>query len=164
MKRLIDEYFLHYNLYLPLLHRPTFESDIQKGLHLADEGFGAVVLLVCAIGSRFVDDPAVLPPGVSHWHWAGWPWFDRVNSNRKLVHFSASRIYDLQIDTVRRSHRILLINIVSDSLDSFWPRIPLLHLPHRLRMQSSAMACDWRKIWEHTDGLLTGLPPMQMTN
>ena len=100
MNQLINEYFLHWNLFFPLLHRPTFDRGLHTKLHLTDEGFGSVVLLVCAIGSRFSDDPAVLLPDVPHQHWAGWQWFNRVHSVRKLVHFAPPRTCDLQIDVV----------------------------------------------------------------
>ncbi|KAF8994386.1 fungal-specific transcription factor domain-containing protein [Cyathus striatus] len=52
---LTDAYFVHVNLLLPLLHRPTFERDVANGLHLNDEGFGGVLLLVCAVGSRYTE-------------------------------------------------------------------------------------------------------------
>lgn len=48
---------------MPLLHRPTFERAIKEGLHLQDPKFGANVLLVCANGARFCDDPRVLSEG-----------------------------------------------------------------------------------------------------
>jgi hypothetical protein len=56
---LVGHYFKHVNIELPLLHRPTFERDIAQGLHRRDATFGAVVLLVCAMGSRYSDDPRV---------------------------------------------------------------------------------------------------------
>ena len=56
---LVDHYFKHINIELPLLHRPTLEHDIARGLHRRDAAFGAVVLLVCAMGSRYSDDPRV---------------------------------------------------------------------------------------------------------
>jgi hypothetical protein len=45
-----------------LLHRPTFEKEIAEGLHKRNATFGAVVLVVCAIGSRYSDDPRVQLP------------------------------------------------------------------------------------------------------
>ncbi|CAK5270071.1 unnamed protein product [Mycena citricolor] len=56
---LITLYFEHANLFLPLLHRPSFERDVSRGSHLLDDQLGAIVLLVCAIGSRFSHDPRV---------------------------------------------------------------------------------------------------------
>ena len=70
------------------------------GLHLVDEGFGATLLLVCALASRFTDNPAVLPPGNSSWQWAGWHWFEQVHAARRLIPLAATTLYDLQVATV----------------------------------------------------------------
>ncbi|THU77983.1 hypothetical protein K435DRAFT_845954 [Dendrothele bispora CBS 962.96] len=49
---LIITYFTQYNVYLPLLHRPTFERAVfEEELHLRDKTFGALVLVVCAIAT-----------------------------------------------------------------------------------------------------------------
>ncbi|CAE6419539.1 unnamed protein product [Rhizoctonia solani] len=58
---LVDLYFTRFNVILPLLHRPTFESQLAQKLHWRDPSFAAVVLLVCANGSRFSDDTRVMP-------------------------------------------------------------------------------------------------------
>ncbi|KAG8679911.1 hypothetical protein FRC08_016664, partial [Ceratobasidium sp. 394] len=58
---LVDLYFTRFNVLLPLLHRPTFESQLTQKLHWRDPSFAAVVLLVCANGSRFSDDTRVMP-------------------------------------------------------------------------------------------------------
>ncbi|KAJ6458029.1 fungal-specific transcription factor domain-containing protein [Mycena vitilis] len=60
---LVDLYFEHTNIYQPLLHRPTFSSALADNLHLRDDKFGANVLLVCAVASRFSDDPRVFDAG-----------------------------------------------------------------------------------------------------
>ncbi|KAJ7114697.1 hypothetical protein C8R44DRAFT_880780 [Mycena epipterygia] len=62
LSELIALYFEHVNPYYPLLHRPTFERSVADGLHTRDASFGAVVLPVSAIASRFSDD--VRPPHV----------------------------------------------------------------------------------------------------
>jgi hypothetical protein len=49
-------------MYLPLLHRPTFQN--ASGLHRVYLSFGAVVLLVCALGAKYSDDLRVLLDGV----------------------------------------------------------------------------------------------------
>lgn len=59
MKTLIHHYFKQINIEMPLLHRPTFEKHIADGMHKMNSTFGAVVLLVCALGSRYSDDPRV---------------------------------------------------------------------------------------------------------
>ena len=48
------------NTLFPILHRPSFENDLRRGVHLYQETFGGVVLLVCAIGSRFSTDRRVV--------------------------------------------------------------------------------------------------------
>jgi hypothetical protein len=70
-------YFANTNLYYPLLHRPTFERSIAEGLHERDSSFGAVVLLVCAIASRFSDDPRASIPGEDPLR-CGWQYFDQL--------------------------------------------------------------------------------------
>ncbi|KAJ7348419.1 hypothetical protein DFH08DRAFT_865945 [Mycena albidolilacea] len=59
LRALIDLYFIHRNLYFPVLHRPTFERAVADELHTRDAAFGAAVLLVCATGARFSDDAHV---------------------------------------------------------------------------------------------------------
>ncbi|KAF8605194.1 hypothetical protein BDV93DRAFT_76183 [Ceratobasidium sp. AG-I] len=58
---LVDLYFKRFNILLPLLHRPTFEAQLADKLYWRDPSFAAVVLLVCANGSRFSDDTRVMP-------------------------------------------------------------------------------------------------------
>ncbi|KAL1945623.1 hypothetical protein VTO73DRAFT_1625 [Trametes versicolor] len=93
MKVLVDAYFEKLNLYIPLLHRPTFDRQLREGLHLADEGFGSVVLLVCANGARMSEDPLSAdhgPPGRP-----GWNWFLQVENARKSI-FAPPQLTDLQ--------------------------------------------------------------------
>ncbi|KAG8775581.1 hypothetical protein FRC12_001403 [Ceratobasidium sp. 428] len=58
---LVDLYFTRFNVLLPLLHRPTFQAQLDQKLHWRDPSFAAVVLLVCANGSRFSNDTRVMP-------------------------------------------------------------------------------------------------------
>lgn len=106
MMELVDHYFRRYNIYLPLLHRPTFERNIKDGLHLRDEAFGSTLLLVCAMGSRFSTDERVLleeeiitNATLDEWRWqsAGWKWFRRVQTTRKAVALTMPRLFDLQV-------------------------------------------------------------------
>jgi hypothetical protein len=95
LKTLVENYFVHAHPYNPLLHRPTFEKAVEENLHVTDAGFGSVLLLVCAIGSRFVTDPRVLLEEA--WsHSAGWKWFNQVQMVRKSL-LAPPRLYDLQI-------------------------------------------------------------------
>ncbi|KAI0081043.1 hypothetical protein K474DRAFT_57243 [Panus rudis PR-1116 ss-1] len=96
LQSLIDLYFHNFNDYYPLLHRQTFEAQIAEGLHLRDEGFGSTVLLVCAVGSRFSDDPRVFLEGSESTHSCGWKYFRQVQLVRKSL-LAPPRLYDLQI-------------------------------------------------------------------
>jgi hypothetical protein len=81
---LVDAYFREINVLYPVLHQPTFQSAIDSGFHLADEGFARVLLAVCAVASYSVDDPRVLlhgAPGQS----AGWKWFEQANKTGRSV-------------------------------------------------------------------------------
>ena len=103
MALLIDLYFQHVNLYYPILHRPSFERAISDKRHSSDNGFGCVVLLVCALASRWCDDPRVfiedaaddIELGLS----AGWKYYDQVQTRRKSLR-SQPRLYDLQLCAV----------------------------------------------------------------
>jgi hypothetical protein len=77
---LVDIYFRENNDFFPILHKPTFKRAIAEGLHATDLEFGKVVLLVCAIASRWSDDPRVLYPGSSLWHSAGWQWYNQAHA------------------------------------------------------------------------------------
>jgi hypothetical protein len=56
---LVNGYFVHSNIYYPVLHRPTFQRSLDQELHQRDREFGCLLLVVCAIGARFSDHPYV---------------------------------------------------------------------------------------------------------
>ena len=93
LTRLIDAYFTHLNIYMPLLHRPSFEKCLQEGLHLREQNFGCVVLLVCANGARWViDDPrAAGSPGGE----PGAQWVEQVEA-ATWSPLARPTVYDLQ--------------------------------------------------------------------
>ncbi|KAJ7112225.1 fungal-specific transcription factor domain-containing protein [Mycena epipterygia] len=91
---LIDLFFANWNIYYPLLHRPTFERSIADGLHTRDTSFGAIVLLVCAIGSRFSDDVRVCPPETEPLR-CGWQYFDQLSPTVDQV-FVRPTLYQIQ--------------------------------------------------------------------
>jgi hypothetical protein len=99
MPSLIDAYFQHFNIFLPILHRPTFEKSVAEGLHFSDSMFGATVLLVCAHGSRFSEDPRVLAKGSDNHRSAGWKWFEQVNVFRNTL-YKRTTLYELQMHAV----------------------------------------------------------------
>ncbi|KAF9037629.1 fungal-specific transcription factor domain-containing protein [Panaeolus papilionaceus] len=92
---LVDFYFTRINIYLPVLHRPSFERSIAEGYHHVNEGFATIFLLVCAVGARFSDDKRVFLENVDSTHSCGWKWFDQVQASRRnLLH--PPTLYDLQ--------------------------------------------------------------------
>ena len=101
MAELIDDFFLNLNINFPMLYRPGFERKVKAGLHLHEEPFGATLLLVCAVASRFSHNPAVLMEGSKNWHWAGWKWFSQVRERRKLIPMRVTTVYDVQVTCVR---------------------------------------------------------------
>lgn len=96
---LMDLYFTHTNLFIPLLHRPTFARDLANRLHLTNNGFAATFLLVCAIGSRFSSDPRVLLDGTDKLHSSGWRWFRQLQPMRDPLG-PPPCLYDLQVSAL----------------------------------------------------------------
>ncbi|KAG6920294.1 hypothetical protein DXG01_005063 [Tephrocybe rancida] len=76
MHELVSLFFEHVNPHFPLLHQPTFEKGIKKGLHLTDHNFGSTLLGVCAVASRYTDNPGVLLEGNDSRFAAGWKCYD----------------------------------------------------------------------------------------
>ncbi|KAJ8474135.1 hypothetical protein ONZ45_g16054 [Pleurotus djamor] len=96
MGTLINNFFQEYNMFYPILHRPTFEKSLKEGLHLTHQAFGGIVLLVCAIGSRHCDDPRVLLDGTSDSSKSnGWKYFSQVGFVSNSVLYTPT-LYDLQ--------------------------------------------------------------------
>jgi hypothetical protein len=95
LTNLVTIYFTQLAPMMPLLHRPTFMKAFDNGLHLRDDKFGALVLLVCATASRYSDDPRTLLEG-GHLHSAGWKWFSQVEPFTSAV-LCNPELYDLQV-------------------------------------------------------------------
>ncbi|KAG5648611.1 hypothetical protein DXG03_003222 [Asterophora parasitica] len=51
---LVDAYFVHVNVHLPLLHRPTFEKSLAENLHYASPSFGAFLVCFDRFSSSFL--------------------------------------------------------------------------------------------------------------
>ncbi|KAK2464255.1 hypothetical protein APHAL10511_003712 [Amanita phalloides] len=95
--QLIDIYFNRVNLLLPLLHRPTFEQLVRDGYHTRDGAFGACVMVVCAIASRYSDDNRVLLEEELHKGTrlsSGWKYFVQVPAARNYL-LERLNLYDL---------------------------------------------------------------------
>jgi hypothetical protein len=95
MESLIDHYFANVNIFLPLLHRPTFERSVAEGQHLIDELFGETLLLVCSVGCLYSNDPRIFLEGSLITHSAGWKWFMQVEIVKKEI-VKPPTVYALQ--------------------------------------------------------------------
>ncbi|RXW19238.1 hypothetical protein EST38_g6605 [Candolleomyces aberdarensis] len=60
LENLVQLYYDCVNIYIPLLHRPTFEKSLKAGLHLTDPDFGGLVMGVCAVAARYSNDEQLL--------------------------------------------------------------------------------------------------------
>ncbi len=96
---LLNLYFAYFHLYMPLLHEPSFRRSVASGLHIRDHRFGAVLLLVCAVASRYSNDPRIFLEGASE-HSCGWRWFVQTQGMPRSV-FDSPSLYDLQHCCVR---------------------------------------------------------------
>ncbi|KAJ3859348.1 fungal-specific transcription factor domain-containing protein [Lentinula novae-zelandiae] len=81
---LIDLFFVHRNPLFPLLHRPTFQRDLDSCLHERDRGFGELVLSVCALGARFSSDERIFDDDAplnseERGHSAGWKYINQID-------------------------------------------------------------------------------------
>lgn len=102
MQTLIQEYFTEVNAYWPLLHLPSLKKDVEEELYLRDPGFASVLLCICAIGSRYIDDERVFLDGRGERQTPGWKWFRQINVMRQSPWVTPS-LYDLQLCSVRVS-------------------------------------------------------------
>ncbi|TRM68894.1 fungal-specific transcription factor domain-containing protein [Schizophyllum amplum] len=92
---LVKFYFDEVNAFFPIIHRPTFEAQLQSMAHVEDTGFACVLLVVCAIGARYSDDSRVLADESSK-HSAGWSYFSQVEMLRKPM-IIPPKLHDIQI-------------------------------------------------------------------
>ncbi|KAK0441749.1 fungal-specific transcription factor domain-containing protein [Desarmillaria tabescens] len=95
IQSLVAIYFETINPVVPVLHRPTFEKQVDEGLHLRDHDFGAALLLVLAVASRYSDDPRVLANPSSKLS-SGWRFFEQVHIYKKAG-YDPPCLYELQV-------------------------------------------------------------------
>ncbi|KAJ7497517.1 fungal-specific transcription factor domain-containing protein [Mycena latifolia] len=96
MASLMSLYFFHVHPFIPILHRPTFERSVAEGLHLRNSRFGATLLLVCSLASRYSNDPRVQLEGTNMEHSSGWKWMGQIRLIRQSYTTTPS-LYDVQI-------------------------------------------------------------------
>ena len=123
LDQLIDTYFRTLSIFAPFLHRGLLEQQIAAGMHVTDNRFTAVLLLVCACAARNIDDPRVLTtPGDRRS--SGWKYYKQVEPFLIQVGPRFPDIYDLQMlmvdfTTVAATLPIPIVLIKSNSLLRF---------------------------------------------
>ncbi|KAJ3513961.1 hypothetical protein NLJ89_g2653 [Agrocybe chaxingu] len=145
-KELLDLYFEHINLHFPLLHRPSFERSLRDNFQYSNSSFGAVYLLVCAIGARFSKDVRVLYEGSDSYHSAGWKWFNQVETGT-ISYLSLPSLYDLQL------HCLTLLFLQSSSApQAIWAMVGIVLRSaqdigvHRLRSRTPSAEDElWKR-------------------
>ncbi len=48
---------MYLKIFIPVIHRLIFEKFLREGLYYRKFQFGEVVLIACALGSKYVDGP-----------------------------------------------------------------------------------------------------------
>lgn len=154
---LIDAYFLNFNIFIPLLHRPTFEKSVAEGLHLSDSMFSSTLLLVCAHGSRYSEDPRVLAEGSDNPRSAGWKWFEQVNVFRSSL-YQRTGLYELQM------HALYIMFAQSSEIpEGIWSQVGLaLRLSqevgaHRRRRKKDVSPSAEDELWKRAFWVLLTL-------
>ncbi|KIK68679.1 hypothetical protein GYMLUDRAFT_215462 [Collybiopsis luxurians FD-317 M1] len=108
LKSLLALYWEHFHPFYPLLHRPTFEKSLAAKLHMYDRPFGATVLAVCALASRYSADPRVLYDNTTSMHSAGWKYFNQIEFVPKSLVGSFSvhvlQVYPLSVTFMLGTH------------------------------------------------------------
>ena len=94
---LFDIWFNTRSLVLPLLHQPTFMKKLSNGLHYRDGAFAAMVLVICAISSRFCNDSRVLY--TDSWFSAGWKYYHQARMYYKPS-MSSPSLHDIQLQVL----------------------------------------------------------------
>ncbi|KAF8526780.1 fungal-specific transcription factor domain-containing protein [Gautieria morchelliformis] len=105
MSPLISIFFRCVQPFFPLVHQPTFEAAVMEGRHEGEAPFGAVVMLVCAVASRWSDDRRVLPresleegrADEQSWVSAGWDFYAQVHQRYRKNILQPTTVYDLQL-------------------------------------------------------------------
>ncbi|KAE9394585.1 hypothetical protein BT96DRAFT_998390 [Gymnopus androsaceus JB14] len=117
---LLTLYFEKQHIVYPVLHRQTFERQVYVDqLHLTDRRFGAVVLAVCALGSKVSNDPRTLADGTKDLRSAGWRYFEQIRL-MKTRFTGASSLYDIQLYSVLGRNLLIPDSSIRYSLVLDW--------------------------------------------
>ena len=99
---LVGSYFIHSNIYYPVLHRPTFQRSLDQGLHQRDREFGCLLLVVCAIGARFSDHPYVSDITAESTNNCMIRWLSQTREVMKKPFTSPATLFEVQYYCVSR--------------------------------------------------------------
>ena len=120
---LVDSYFIHSNIYYPVLHRPTFQRLLDQELHQCDCEFGCLLLAVCAIGARFSDHPYVSDIAAESMNNCITHWLSQTREVMKKPFTSPATLFEVQYYCVSRLHVRISdpgANIESPSFPAVW--------------------------------------------
>ncbi|KAF5340505.1 hypothetical protein D9758_014544 [Tetrapyrgos nigripes] len=95
LQSLLEAYFAFHHPYQPLLHQASFERSVAEGFHLRNHQFGALLLAVCSVASKYSEDPRNLPKESSAVLALGWRWFQQLKLTR-LIFAEPVSLYELQ--------------------------------------------------------------------
>ncbi|KAF5335057.1 hypothetical protein D9758_016330 [Tetrapyrgos nigripes] len=109
LQSLLEAYFAFHHPYQPLLHQASFERSVAEGLQLRDHQFGALLLAVCSVASKYSEDPRNLPKDSSAVLALGWRWFQQLKLTRPIfaepVSLYELQTYCLQIHFLQNSYQ-----------------------------------------------------------
>ncbi|THH13554.1 hypothetical protein EW146_g6678 [Bondarzewia mesenterica] len=158
LQNLVDLYFRHLNDFMPLFHRPAFDQSLADGLHYRNSGFGKVVLLVCAVGAKYSNDPRVLLEGTNDWYSAGYKWFSQVEVAPRLGQAPPS-LYDLQM------HAVAVMYLYGSPTQACWitagvgVRLAIDAGAHRKRMYKANLTVE-DELWKRAFWVLLTMDVM----
>ncbi|TRM69414.1 fungal-specific transcription factor domain-containing protein [Schizophyllum amplum] len=95
LRHLIEVFFADLQPVMNIVHRPTFERELQSGLHHHDRDFGGMVLALCAVASRLTNEPRTWFDPNDRLS-AGWAYFDQINLMRRRSLFEVSSLHEMQ--------------------------------------------------------------------
>ncbi|KAJ1305611.1 hypothetical protein OPQ81_000608 [Rhizoctonia solani] len=96
MPILLNAYFD--NTFIPVIHRQLFEKQLKEGVHKREKSFLRLVLLVCANGARWCNDPRVLDERWPVSRSAGYRWFQQFELwHMNLIVTHQLSLWDAQI-------------------------------------------------------------------
>lgn len=145
---LIDLFFSEVNILIYVLHEITFRRAVAAGLHLHDQGFGAVVLAVCALGAKFSDDSRVFLEHSDSEHTAGWVWFRQVRLVPPSLVASPS-LYEIQLILVGILRFFSRWRTLTGPFDSWVSCTWRVHPPRKKAGHWLGLGSEWHTISGH---------------